>query len=173
MAMNKMTMEGTPKHGEETHTHDHTKWYIGTIIALFFLTAVTVFVAGIDFGSNFVNLMIAMAIATVKASLVVLFFMHLRWEKGMNAIVFLSSIFFVGVFMVFTFMDINTRVHIEAAGPTEPGASAGYEPIPMPMYVGNVSNGSAEASPNGEQGNGEPGNGAADSSGDAGDTPRD
>ncbi len=145
MALEKQTMEGTPKHGEETHTHDHTRYYIGTIIGLFILTAVTVFVAGIDFGSNFVNLMIAMAIATVKASLVVLFFMHLRWEKGMNAIVFLSSVFFVGVFMIFIFMDINTRVNIEASAPTEPGASAGYEPSPMPMYVGKAPESSADA----------------------------
>jgi cytochrome c oxidase subunit IV len=145
MTLEKQTMEGTPKHGEETHTHDHTKWYIGTIIALFILTAITVYVAGFDFGSNFVNLMIAMAIATVKASLVVLFFMHLRWEKGINAIVFLSSIFFVGVFMVFTFLDINTRVAIEPVGPTEPGASEGFTPAPMPMYVG-AGAGSSDAS---------------------------
>ncbi len=152
MSMEKQTMEGTPKHGEETHTHDHTKYYIATIIALFVLTAVTVFVAGIDFGSNFVNLMIAMAIATVKASLVVLFFMHLRWEKGMNAIVFLSSVFFVGVFMVFTFIDINSRVLIEASAPTEPGASAGFEPTPMPMYVGNTAAASDQATPTPEAG---------------------
>jgi len=135
MALEKQTMESLPKHGEETHTHDHTKWYIGTIIALFILTAITVYVAGFDFGSNFINLMIAMAIATVKASLVALFFMHLRWEKGMNAIVFLSSIFFVAVFMIFIFIDINTRENIEAAGPSEPGASAGFEPKPIPLYV--------------------------------------
>lgn len=135
MTLEKQTMEGSPKHGEETHTHDHTKWYIGTIIALFVLTAITVWIAAFDFGSNFVNLMIAMAIATVKASLVVLFFMHLRWEKGMNAIVFLSSVFFVGVFMLFTFLDINSREYVEASAPSEPGASAGFEPSPMPLYV--------------------------------------
>lgn len=141
MSLEKQTMEGTPKHGEETHTHDHTNWYIGTIIALFVLTAITVWIAAFDFGSNFVNLMIAMAIATVKATLVVLFFMHLRWEKGMNALVFLSSVFFVGVFMLFTFLDINSRVHIEAAGPSEPGASAGFEPSPMPLYVSQPAGG--------------------------------
>jgi cytochrome c oxidase subunit 4 len=138
MALEKQTMEGTPHHGEETHTHDHTRYYIATILGLFVLTGITVVVAGFDFGSNFVNLMIAMAIATVKASLVVLFFMHLRWEKGMNAIVFLSSVFFVGVFMVFIFLDINSRVVVEANRPTEPGASAGYEPAPLPMYVGKT-----------------------------------
>ncbi|MDZ7638159.1 MAG: cytochrome C oxidase subunit IV family protein [Bryobacterales bacterium] len=135
MSLEKQTMEGMRHHGEETHTHDHTKWYIGTIIALFLLTAVTVLAAGVDFGSNTTNLIIAMVIATVKASLVALFFMHLRWEKGMNAIIFLSSIFFVGVFMIFTLFDINTRAKIEAAGPSEPGAAAGYEPPPLPMYV--------------------------------------
>jgi cytochrome c oxidase subunit IV len=153
MTLEKQTMEGTPKHGEETHTHDHTKYYIATIIALFILTAITVYVAGFDFGSNFVNLMIAMAIATVKASLVALFFMHLRWEKGMNAIVFLSSIFFVGVFMIFIFIDINSRENIEAAGPAEPGASAGFEPKPMPLYVNEGStsgNGEAAAETDGE-----------------------
>ena len=135
MALDKQTMEGMRKHGEETHTHDHTKWYIATIIALFFLTGITVFAASINFGSNTTNLFIAMAIATVKASLVVMFFMHLRWEKGMNAVVFLSSIFFVGIFMTFTFFDINTRANIEPVGPTEPGVSAGYGPSPIPTYV--------------------------------------
>jgi len=136
MSLEKQTMQGIPHHGEETHTHDHTKWYIGTICALFVLTAITVFAATVNFGSNFVNLMIAIAIATVKASLVVLFFMHLRWEKGMNAIVFLSSVFFVAVLMIFTFIDINTRVKIEAAASTEPGASDITGPAPIPMYVG-------------------------------------
>ena len=141
MTLEKHTMEGVRHHGEETHTHDHTKWYIGTIIALFFLTGITVFAASINFGSNTTNLIVAMVIATVKASLVVMFFMHLRWEKGMNAVVFLSSIFFVGVFMVFTLLDNTTRAKIEPIGPTEPGASAGYEPPPLPTYVVEPKNG--------------------------------
>lgn len=156
MALEKQTMEGMRKHGEETHTHDHTKWYIGTILALFFLTAITVYAATINFGSNTTNLIIAMAIATIKASLVVLFFMHLRWEKGMNAIVFLSSIFFVGIFMVFTFIDINTRANIEPVGPSEPGASAGFEPSPLPKYVVEPKgNGGGEAASGEVEGTGE------------------
>lgn len=119
---------------EMVHAHDHTKWFIGTICALFVLTAITVYAATFDFGSNFINLMIAMAIATMKASLVAMFFMHLFWEKGMNAIIFLSSLFFVGVFMVFTFIDVDSRAHLEAATP-DPGVPAGIEPAPIPMYV--------------------------------------
>lgn len=129
------TMESIPHHGEEIHTHDHTKWYIANILALFALTALTVFAASINFGSNTTNLVIAMAIATVKASLVALIFMHLLWEKGMNAIIFASSLFFVGLFVSFTFFDTETRVKIEPSGPSEPGASAGYQPAPLPMYV--------------------------------------
>lgn len=150
MSLDKQTMEGMRKHGEETHTHNHTKWYIGTIIALFFLTAITVLAAGINFGSNTTNLIIAMAIATVKASLVVMFFMHIRWEKGMNAIVFLSSIFFVGIFFTFTLLDINTRAKVEPVGPSEPGASAGYEPPPLPKYVVEPKKPAGEAEPAGE-----------------------
>lgn len=150
MSLEKQTMEGMRKHGEETHTHDHTKWYIFTIIALFFLTAITVMAAGIHFGSNTTNLIIAMAIATVKASLVVMFFMHIRWEKGMNAIVFLSSVFFVGVFFTFTLLDITTRAKVEPVGPSEPGASAGYQPPALPMYVVEPKKSAGEAKPAGE-----------------------
>lgn len=135
MSVENEPMESIPHHGEEVHTHNHTKWYVANILALFVLTGITVLAAGINFGSNTVNLMIAMAIATVKASLVALIFMHLLWEKGMNAVIFLSSLFFVALFMSFTFFDVETRAKIEPATPSEPGVSAGYEPAALPMYV--------------------------------------
>ncbi len=135
MSVENEAMESLPHRGEEVHTHNHTKWYVANILALFVLTAITVLAAGINFGSNTVNLMIAMAIATVKASLVALIFMHLLWERGMNAIIFLSSLFFVALFMCFTFFDVETRAKIEPATPSEPGVSAGYQPAPLPLYV--------------------------------------
>lgn len=135
MSIENQTMESMPSHGEEVHTHNHTKWYIANIIALFVLTGITVLAAGINFGSNTVNLIIAMAIATVKASLVALIFMHLLWERGISAIIFLSSLFFVGLFISFTFFDLQTRAKIEPTTPSEPGVSAGYQPAPLPMYV--------------------------------------
>ncbi|MCL4782938.1 MAG: cytochrome C oxidase subunit IV family protein [Bryobacterales bacterium] len=135
MSVDNEAMETIPHHGEEVHTHNHTKWYVANILALFVLTAITVLAAGVNFGSNTVNLMIAMAIATVKASLVALIFMHLLWERGMNAIIFLSSLFFVALFMSFTFFDLETRAKIEPSTPSEPGVSAGYQPAPLPIYV--------------------------------------
>jgi cytochrome c oxidase subunit 4 len=55
------------------------------------------------------NVLIAMAIATTKASLVVLFFMGLKYDKKFLSIAFLSSLIFLGLFLGFTLLDINTR----------------------------------------------------------------
>ncbi len=48
---------------------------------------------------------LAMTIATIKAFLVCAFFMHMWWDKGINIFAFLSSLFFVSLFIGFTLMD--------------------------------------------------------------------
>ena len=48
---------------------------------------------------------LSLTIATVKAALVILFFMHLLWDKPLNAIIILSSLIFVALFLGFTLMD--------------------------------------------------------------------
>jgi len=53
--------------------------YWRTFVCLIVLTVITVWAASKDFGV--LNLAIAMGIATVKAALVTLFFMHLQWES--------------------------------------------------------------------------------------------
>ncbi len=76
---------------------------IGVLAALLVLTWVTVGVTAFDLG-NF-NLIVAMAIAALKGSLVLLFFMHLRWDRPFNAIVFVASLFFVALFVILALMD--------------------------------------------------------------------
>jgi cytochrome c oxidase subunit IV len=71
---------------------------------LLFLTAVTVWVTYADLGRSG-NLIVAMVIATIKAAMVCAYFMHLRWDKPFNALVFLSSVVFVGLFITVTLMD--------------------------------------------------------------------
>ena len=66
-------------------------------------TVVTVIAAGIDFGAF--NLWLAMAIATVKASLVALYFMHLRYDRPFNAIVLVGSLLFVMLFIGLALTD--------------------------------------------------------------------
>lgn len=62
--------------------------------ALAFLTIATVAVTRVDLGSS-LNLWIAMLIATVKASLVALFFMHMRREQPFIRIIFIGVLLFV------------------------------------------------------------------------------
>jgi cytochrome c oxidase subunit 4 len=76
---------------------------LGVWAALMVLTVFTVAMSDFDLG--FVDLWIAMGVATVKASLVGLFFMHLRYDKPFNAMVFLSSVAFVGLFIIASMTD--------------------------------------------------------------------
>ncbi len=66
----------------ETHApHSHLKDLALTFAGLVVLTIVTVKVAQINFGSLAINISIALLIATLKATLVALYFMHLKWEE--------------------------------------------------------------------------------------------
>lgn len=76
----------------------------GTLLAL---TVVTVMVAQYHFGEW--NLIVAMAVATVKATLVLLYFMHLKYDNKIYAYAFLISIAFLAVFITFTMIDTMTR----------------------------------------------------------------
>lgn len=76
---------------------------IGVFLSLLVLTYVTVAVAYVDLGE--LNLIVAMTIATLKASLVAWFFMHLSHDTGFNRLAFFMSFFFVGVFVSITLMD--------------------------------------------------------------------
>jgi cytochrome c oxidase subunit IV len=72
--------------------------------ALMVLTVITVAATSIDLGSR-ANLIIAMLIATVKAGLVVTYFMHLRWDRPFHTLVFLGSLLFVSLFISMTLFD--------------------------------------------------------------------
>ncbi|MCA9629328.1 MAG: cytochrome C oxidase subunit IV family protein, partial [Myxococcales bacterium] len=72
--------------------------------ALMVLTVLTVSVTHFDMGYT-VNLVVAMVIATIKASLVMLFFMHLWWDKRFNVLIFLGSFLFLALFVGLTVND--------------------------------------------------------------------
>ena len=81
-----------------------------TCIALLFLTVVTVVSAKFDFGildlPEF-NIGLAFIIAGIKASLVCLFFMHLRWDRPINSFMLFVSIALVVLFIVMALIDTN------------------------------------------------------------------
>lgn len=78
---------------------------VGTILLV--LTAVTVYISFLDF-SGF-NLVVAMLIAAVKATLVALFFMHLRYDSKMYSVIFVGALMFLAVFIIFTMFDTLHR----------------------------------------------------------------
>ncbi len=77
---------------------------LGVVGALLVLTILTVAVTAIDLGSQG-NFIVAMVIATVKAALVMLYFMHLAWDKKFNVVVFTSSFLFVMLFLAMALLD--------------------------------------------------------------------
>ena len=82
--------------------------YIKVLSALLVLTVLTVIVAQMDFG--IFNVLMAMGIATVKAALVLLFFMHLKYDDKLFPVIFLTGVFFLVVMFLFCELDIITRV---------------------------------------------------------------
>jgi cytochrome c oxidase subunit IV len=76
---------------------------LAVFAALIVLTAITVAVSYFDFGPF--NLMVALGVATIKAALVALWFMHLRYDSGLNAFIFLVGVAFLGLFMAIAMLD--------------------------------------------------------------------
>ena len=76
---------------------------LAVFAALMVLTFLTVAATWINLG--WFNLPIAMGIATVKATLVALYFMHLRYDSPINGLALLTALFFVAVFILITLLD--------------------------------------------------------------------
>jgi cytochrome c oxidase subunit 4 len=114
---------------DHTHVHGGPKIYGAVLAALLMLTVITVAASRVNFGSNMTNVIIAMLIASIKASLVALFFMHLRWDKPISAIIFCTSLFFLGLFLMVCYSDVASRpatepTNLKVAPPTAVTAPA-------------------------------------------------
>jgi cytochrome c oxidase subunit 4 len=78
---------------------------IGSTLLLF--TGITVYAAYVDLGP--LNIVVALAIATFKATLVVLYFMHLRYSPKRTQLVIVSGIFWLAIMLFMTLSDYITR----------------------------------------------------------------
>lgn len=84
---------------ELEHIRSHLKFYWAIFGALGVFTLLTVGVAYLDFGSHANNFAVGLLIATIKASLVALFFMHLWGEKKLIYKILAFTVFFaIGLF---------------------------------------------------------------------------
>ena len=93
------------------------KVYVGIFLSLMVLTAATVAAAYVNLGPF--NIVIALAIATLKATLVVLFFMHARYSPGRTHMVIIAAVFWLAIMLALTLSDYSTRDR-EAASNTQP-----------------------------------------------------
>jgi cytochrome c oxidase subunit IV len=97
------------------HTSEHhiipVKYYIGVFLALMFFTALTVFIAQFDLEHIWgpLNIIVALTIAVIKATLVVLIFMHARWSSRLTQVIIVSGIFWLIILLAFTMSDYLTR----------------------------------------------------------------
>ncbi|MBI4366027.1 MAG: c-type cytochrome [Deltaproteobacteria bacterium] len=104
------------------NVHDHKKAYVRVLIALLVLTAITVQVAYHNFGIW--NIIVALLVASIKASLVVLYFMHMKYDNRTNQVVFASAFVFLAIFVGITASDLFYRP-LERPIPVEKTAEGG------------------------------------------------
>jgi len=83
------------------------KTLVYVLLALLVLTGVTVGASFINMGK--LNVWVALGIASMKASLVLVIFMHLRFEGRALILSFLSTVFFLAIMIGFTFWDVGFR----------------------------------------------------------------
>ncbi len=121
-----------PHHGDD---HEHGLSHVASMRvllatggSLLTLTLVTVMATRVNFGAN-INLAIAMAIAVLKATLVILFFMHLKYDRLFHTVIFLSAICAASLFVGFTLMDSGQYQQTNIWHPDAPPA-APYGPRP-------------------------------------------
>ena len=85
------------------------KTYVAVFVALLLLTMVTYSAAFMDFGSHRLNVVVALGIAVVKATLVVLFFMHVKYNERLVSVFVVAGFAWLALLIVGTLHDYWTR----------------------------------------------------------------
>ncbi|MHB0957092.1 MAG: cytochrome C oxidase subunit IV family protein [Pirellulaceae bacterium] len=105
-------MEHPPSFATDTHAvsaHESSAHVVSfrvlltVFVALLLLTVLTVAARYVNLGG--LNIWIALGIATIKGALVVLYFMHLRYDSPFNSIVFVTALVFMFLFLGITILD--------------------------------------------------------------------
>ena len=99
--------------GHNEHV-DSVKTYVGVLIALLILTAVTTAVARVPLGDF--SVVVALGIACCKMLLVSLFFMHIRHSTQLTRLVVVGGLLWLAILLVLTLTDFATRGWIGVPG---------------------------------------------------------
>jgi cytochrome c oxidase subunit 4 len=98
-----------------THSHPHVHVtplpvYLAVFGTLMVLTAVTVAVAYVDLGAF--NKVVALGIASFKATIVVLYFMHVKYASRLTKLMVVSGFFFLAILLSLTMIDYGSRMWV-------------------------------------------------------------
>jgi cytochrome c oxidase subunit 4 len=106
--------------------------YVTIFGALMVCTTITVIAAFINLGN--LNFPVALAIAVFKATLVVLFFMHVKYGSSLTKLIVGVAFFFLGILLTLTMSDYLSRGWFTApGGSTAAGAIVSLSPKPQPV----------------------------------------
>lgn len=99
-------MNDTTTHEDHDHGIGHitpVPLLLGIFVLLIFFTVLTVAVTYVDLGPA--NIWIALGVAVVKAGLVALYFMHLRYDSPFHGLILVSAFLFLAIFIGISLMD--------------------------------------------------------------------
>ncbi|MGJ8637703.1 MAG: cytochrome C oxidase subunit IV family protein [Phycisphaerales bacterium] len=119
-----MSNHDATAHEEHAHGHPVVSWQmqLAVLAILLFFTFTTVLFYNMESWvehafdihlPGWVNVIGAMSIATVKAILVCMYFMGLRYDKALNTFALLFCLFCVGLFLAFSMIDLDTRDRVD------------------------------------------------------------
>jgi cytochrome c oxidase subunit 4 len=86
------------------------KAYLGIFLTLMVLTAVTIAVAFVNLGQF--NKVVALGIASFKATLVVLYFMHVKYASRLTKLIIVTGLFFLALLLGETMIDYSSRTWV-------------------------------------------------------------
>ena len=91
------------------HAEHIVSYKLFTIIwvVLLVLTGITIAVSQVDLGAF--NIWVALGIASIKSSLVIAFFMHMKYEQPVFKLCLLAALAILAIFIGFTFLDVLYR----------------------------------------------------------------
>lgn len=94
-------------HEHETHHVVPYHVFITVWIALLVLTGITVWVSRLHLGAF--SMIVALAVASIKAGLVITYFMHMKYEKPIFRLMLYVAFLILAIFIGFTFFDVLYR----------------------------------------------------------------
>ena len=86
------------------------KLYVGIFLTLMALTTITIAVAYVNLGQ--MNKVVALGIASFKATLVVLYFMHVKYASRLTKLIVVSGLFFLAILLGLTMSDYSSRMWV-------------------------------------------------------------